>query len=113
MRGEGERRQAGGGYVDADFFLQFADQCRFGGLAGVQLAAREFPQAGHLLALRPPRQQHSSVGVDQRAGGNQQQRFGARGGGEALCLRDLGPAEDVFARGLEDQHLVVRFVRSL
>ena len=77
VRGKGEGCQTGGGDVDTEFFLQFADQRRLRGFAGVELAAGKLPQAGHLLAFRPAGEQDAAVDVDQGAGGDQQQRFGA------------------------------------
>ena len=52
--------------VDPELFLQFADERVLRPLAGVDLAARELPQALELLAFGPLREQHPSVGVDQR-----------------------------------------------
>src|SRR6185437_5907381 len=52
----------------------------FGGLAGLHLAAREFPEACELLALRPLADQHPAVGVHKRGGGDQQQGFVGHGG---------------------------------
>jgi len=49
----------------------FADQRLFRPLAGFELAAWEFPQAGKRPALRALRDQHALVGVNQRAGGHQ------------------------------------------
>ncbi len=65
---KGQRREAGFLHGDADFLVQFADQRRFRPLAGLDLAAGKFPQAGERLAWRPLRDQHALVGVDQRAG---------------------------------------------
>ena len=45
-----------------------------GVFALLDLAAGKFPQAGHGLALRPLGDQHALVGVDQRAGGDEQER---------------------------------------
>ena len=43
VAGEGQRREAWLLDGDAEFFLQFADQRRFGPLPGLKLAAGEFP----------------------------------------------------------------------
>ena len=64
MAGEGERRQAGNLGLDAEFLVEFADQALLRRLAGLDLAAWKFPQAGKLLALRALRQKHAPVGVD-------------------------------------------------
>src|ERR1700688_4488367 len=63
-----QRREAGFLHGDADFLVQFADQRRFRPLARLNLAAGEFPQACERLSLRPLRDQHALVVVDQRAG---------------------------------------------
>ena len=60
---------------DPQFLLQLADQATLRRLAGLDLAAGEFPQAGELLALRPLADQHAAVGVDQGRGGDQQHAF--------------------------------------
>jgi len=65
-KNEGSQARVGDG--DAQFLVQFADQARLRRLSGLDLAARKFPQAGQLFALRPPADQHPPVGVDQRAG---------------------------------------------
>ena len=43
----------------------------FGPLAGLDLAAGKLPQAGHRLAGGPLCDQHAAVGIDQGAGGDQ------------------------------------------
>jgi hypothetical protein len=40
-------------------------------VADLNLAARKLPQACHRLAFRPPCDQHPTVGIDKRTGGNQ------------------------------------------
>ncbi len=99
VRGEGERRQAGGRDIDAEFFLQFADQRHLRRLARRQFSPGEFPQPGHRLALRPAGQQHAAIDIDQCAGGDQQHRPGA-------LLRHVrtGDAEHIVAGGLEMPH---------
>ena len=64
---EGEGREARLLDVDAKFFGKLADQRRFRPLAGLELAAGKFPQAGKLLALGPLGDQNAVVGVDERA----------------------------------------------
>ena len=70
--------------VDAEFFVEFARERRFGRFAGLVLAAGEFPQPGELLALGPLRDQHAPVGIDEHAGNDQlnphpRRQSGARG----------------------------------
>ena len=79
MRREGERSKAALHRVDRQFLMQFPDQGGFGCFPVMDLAAGEFPQAGHALALRPLRQQHTAVGVDQRHGRDQQNGHSAHG----------------------------------
>src|SRR5436309_14940888 len=74
MAREGQRRQTRLADGDADLFVQFADQGYFRPLARLDLATGEFPQAGQRLALRPLRDQHALVGIDQCAG-NHQSKF--------------------------------------
>jgi hypothetical protein len=78
MAGEGERRQAGNIGFDADLLVQFADEAFFRRLAGLDLAARKLPQAGQLLAFGALRQKHAAVGIDQRAGCDQEQALADR-----------------------------------
>ena len=59
--------------VDAELLAQFADQRVLRPLAGVDLAAGKLPQALELLALRPLRDQHAAVDVDQRRRDDQEQ----------------------------------------
>ena len=68
VAGKGQRRETGFADADADFLVQFADQRLLRPLAGLDLAAGKFPQPRQRLALRPLRDQHALVGVDQRAG---------------------------------------------
>ncbi len=78
VRGEGERREAGFGDVDAELLLELADQRRLRRLARQHLTARKLPKPGHRLALRALRQQHAPVGVDERDGDDENDReFGA------------------------------------
>ncbi len=64
VAGEGQRREAGLLDLNAKLFAQFADQGGFRALARFDLAAREFPETGQLLALRPLGDQDSIVRVD-------------------------------------------------
>ena len=52
--------------VDAQLLAEFADQRRFGRLAGLHLAAGKFPHPREVLAGRPLGEQHAAVRVDQR-----------------------------------------------
>ena len=102
MGGEGEGGQAVGGDVDAEFLAQFPDEGGFGGFAGVEFAAGEFPQAGHFFALGATSEENAAVAVDQGAGGDEDERLGARGdcGG-------VGVDRDAFAGGFEDEDFEV------
>ena len=77
VRGERERREAGGGDIDPDLFLQFPDQGLFRRFSGIEFATRKFPQASHFFPLRAAREQDPPVNIHQGAGGDQQQGFGA------------------------------------
>ena len=66
MARESERREAVRFDRNAKLFLKLADESVFRPFAGVHLAAGELPQALERLALGPLREQHPSVGVDQR-----------------------------------------------
>ena len=74
VAGEAQRRETGFGGIDPQLLVKLADQRRLGRLAGLDLAARKFPQAGHLLALRTACQQHPPVGIDQRHRADQHNR---------------------------------------
>ena len=54
--------------LDAELFVQLADQRRFGRFVGLDLTARKFPQAGQVAALGAPRQQDAAEGVADDAG---------------------------------------------
>jgi hypothetical protein len=73
MAGEGERCETRLTNVDAQFLLQFADQCLLGPLTLLDLAAGEFPQARHRFAGRPSREKNATVGIDKGAGGDKDQ----------------------------------------
>lgn len=75
VRGEHERREAGLGDLDAQLLVQLADQAFLGRLARLDLAARELPQAGQLLALGPLADQHPPVDIDQGGGGDEDDRL--------------------------------------
>ncbi len=53
---EGERREALLGDGDAELFVEFTHERRFGALAGLDLAARELPQTRHRFPGRTFRQ---------------------------------------------------------
>ena len=89
---EGERREAGRLDHDAELFAELADQRLLRPFAGVDLAARKLPQALERLALRPLRQQHPAVRVDQRRRDDEDQphaalRTGSGGASPRLILR--------------------------
>jgi hypothetical protein len=65
--------------------MQLADQRRLRRLARLDLAARKFPEPGHRLARRSPRQQHAAVGIDERDGRDEHHAQG--------CLRAQGLAQ--------------------
>jgi hypothetical protein len=56
---------------NSKLLLQLPDQRILWALARVDLAAGEFPEAGHRFSGRPLRDQDASVGVNERAGGDQ------------------------------------------
>ena len=56
---------------DPKFLLQLPDQGRFRRFVHLDLAAGEFPQAGHRPAGRPLRDQHAPIRVDEGASGDQ------------------------------------------
>src|SRR5437879_7802770 len=60
-----QRRQAWLADVDADLFMQLADQRLLRPFAGLDLAARKLPQARERLALRALCDQHALVDIDQ------------------------------------------------
>lgn len=80
MAGEGERREAGDPGADAELLVELADQRFLRRLAGLDLAAGKFPEAGELLAGGALGEQDAAVGVEKRAGGDEQDRPGAFGG---------------------------------
>ena len=63
---------------DSQFLLQLADQAQFRPFASLNLAAGELPKPRHRFTFRALRKQHTSIGVDQGAGGNQHE-FDAHG----------------------------------
>ena len=71
VAGEDEGRQAAFLDVDVQFFLQLADQGRFGPLARLDLAAGEFPQPRQLFSLGPFGDQDAAVRIDQGDGDDQ------------------------------------------
>ena len=71
VAGEGQRRETGLADFDAQLLPEFARQRAFGALAGIELAAGKFPQAGKLLAFGTLRDEHTIIRVDQRGGDNQ------------------------------------------
>src|SRR5580698_4893828 len=66
VAGEGQRREAVCFDGNAEFFLKLTDERVLRPFASVNLPAGELPQALKRLAFGPLRQQHASVGVNQR-----------------------------------------------
>ena len=62
---EGEWSETAGIGVDAKFFFQLADKGKFGRLAGFDLAAWEFPEAGEGFAFGALGQKNAAIGVYQ------------------------------------------------
>ena len=73
---ESERRETVLADVDSQFLLELADQCLLRPLAVLDLAAGKLPQARHRLTFWPLCDEHAAIGIDEGAGGNQQD-FGA------------------------------------
>jgi hypothetical protein len=71
MARKGERRDARLCDGNSQFLSELADERLFRPFAGFHLATRELPQSGHRASGRPLRQQNPSVGIDQRARGNE------------------------------------------
>ena len=63
---EGQRSEAVRLDRDSEFLAEFPDERVLRPFVGVNLPAGELPQALKRLAFGPLRQQHASVGVDQR-----------------------------------------------
>ena len=61
---------------DPQFLVEFADQRRFGGLAGFDLAARKLPQTGHRRTFGTLLDEHAPVAIDQRRGDHNETVFG-------------------------------------
>jgi len=68
---EGQWREARLADDDSEFLPQLSDQRLFRPFARFDLATGKFPKARHRLAFRPLCNQHAAVGIDQRAGGDQ------------------------------------------
>ena len=68
MTGKSQRRQTLLIDDDSQFLLQFTDQTLFRAFSGLDLAAGKLPKTGHRLAFRTLAEEHTSVGVDERAG---------------------------------------------
>src|ERR1700733_837488 len=71
MTGKGQRRQTLLIDDDSQFLLQFSDQTFFRALSGLDLAARKLPKTGHRFAFRTLGDEHTSVRIDERTGGDQ------------------------------------------
>ncbi len=66
--------------LDAELLAQFTHQRLFGRLAGLALAAREFPQAGHVAVLGTAVEQDAATGVGDDAGHDMDRSFRGRHG---------------------------------
>jgi hypothetical protein len=71
VAGEGEWRETGLANCYFQFLSQFPYECLLGPLTVLDLATWKFPQPGHRLALGPLCDEHAAVGVDKRAGGDE------------------------------------------
>ena len=80
MTGKGQRRQTLLIDDDSQFLLQFADQTLFRTLSGFDLAAGKLPKTGHRFAFRTSGKEHTSVRVDERAGGDKDEIHTHRSG---------------------------------
>src|SRR5262249_21774203 len=74
VAGEGKRHEGCPRDLDAKLLQDFADQRRLGLLAGLDLAAGKFPEPGKRASRRAPSDQHFSIPVEQRDGGNEHDR---------------------------------------
>lgn len=81
-RGEGERREAGFLHLDPEFLAKFTHEAFLGALAGLDLAAGEFPKTRHGLSRRTPREEDSTVPIDQRHGSDEDELHVRRGAQE-------------------------------
>src|SRR5262245_38422072 len=72
VAGKGERREALRRDPDRELFLELADEGRIGCLARLNLAARKLPESRERPSRGTFGQQHTPVGVDQRAGNDKQ-----------------------------------------
>jgi hypothetical protein len=70
----GARQATLGG--DAELLVKLAHQRLLRRLAGLDLAAGKLPETGQRLSLRPLRQKDAAVGIDQRAGDDEQNAAG-------------------------------------
>ena len=70
MTGKSQRRQTPLIDDDSQFLLQFADQTLFRTLSGFDLAAGKLPKTGHRFTFGTLGDEHTSVRVDERAGGD-------------------------------------------
>ncbi len=64
-------RQARLTHCYRELLAEFSYQGIFRPLAILDLAAWEFPETGHRLALRSLRNQHAAICIDERASGNE------------------------------------------
>ena len=60
--------------LNAKLLVELADQAGFRGFAFLNLTARKLPQPCQLFTLRPFGNEHAPIDVDQRRGGDEQER---------------------------------------
>ncbi len=73
MAREGERLHTGNTCVYAEFLRKLPRQGVLGSLARIDLTARKLPQPRELLARRPLRDEHPTIGVHERGRDNQKE----------------------------------------
>jgi hypothetical protein len=61
------------GYSDAELFVELSNDRILGSLPLLHFPPGEFPEPGHRLALRPLRDEHAPVGIDQGASGDKEE----------------------------------------
>ena len=71
MAREGEGRDARFRHRNSQFLLKLADERLFGPFARFYLAARELPQSGHRPSGWTLREQNTSVGIEERTCGDE------------------------------------------
>ena len=64
MTGKDEGREASLGNLNAQLFVELADQALLGGFARIKLTAGEFPEPRQRFTTRPLSYENSPFGVD-------------------------------------------------